>query len=272
MDVGFSARFTGGEADKHRLPAYEAGQSLHGISRSLIVLGHYLATGEVRKRYPFTPQVSIYLHPPRAGSFETLLQIVTDPALLVFGSVLGDVSTNIAANLATDFIRHLYKRTTGQVSQPDTAIVETLENARPGDVEALADAIEPALKLAHASIGPGAQNIFIVNGDNNVVHFNEGTKRYLENERISDQVEEQDISIGSYNVNQRTGRAFFHDLGKTVPFKVLKGSPASTVPALLHSMGEYADKRPPNIRVRFVRTTAGDGTTKRINILDARQF
>ncbi len=45
-------KFTGDIADQHQIPAYEGGQAIEGIARSLVLVGHYLAEGHIRKRVP----------------------------------------------------------------------------------------------------------------------------------------------------------------------------------------------------------------------------
>ena len=272
MTINYTTRFTGGQADDHFIPAFEAGQSLHGLARGFVVVGHYLAKGEVRHRYPFNSGIEIYMGPPRRGSFETVFQLVADPNVQMFGGALGAVALGITANFASDFIRHIYRKASGQEEAIQTDPVAEIEDARPGDIDALVDALEPALKLAHTSVGAGAANVIIIGGTGNIVNFNSNTKRYLHAENREDDSTTQDLSVGSFNVNSRGGRVYFHDLGKTVPFSISSNCTPETIPAISHSLNQYALGLPSDISVTFLRTIAGDGSVKKIFILGAEKI
>lgn len=266
MTIDFVARFEGYEADKHRLPAFEAAQSLHGLARGFTVASHYLGTGIIRKRYPFESQVQVFMHPPRRGSFETLFQIISDPMVQAFG---GAIAGGITANFASDFIKHVYRRVIGADDQIQTAEVKQIDEERPGDIDALAEAVEPGIRMAHTAIGHGAETVIIVAGQNNVVNFNGGTKSYLETSIRGNEEEVQAVSVGSYNVNSRMGRAFFSDLGRTVPFHVMSNCASGTVAAISYSLNQYAQGLPSDILITFLRTKAVDGTLKRISVSSA---
>lgn len=272
MAIEVTAKFTGDKADEHLLPAFEAGQSLHGLSRGFAMTGHYLATGTVRQRYPFKSGIEVYMAPPRAGSFETVFQLQAHPELVIFGGVVGTIGAGIAANFATDFIRHIYRKATGQTSNIQTEVIEEIDEERPGDIDALVEAVEPALKMAHTTIGAGAENIIIVGGRNNVVNFSGRTKNYINYSEQDDNAVTQDLSVGSYNVNSRNGRAFFHNLGRTIPFTVVKDCKPGTVQAITHSINQYANQLPSDIEVKFFRILAGDGSLKRIHIVEAKSI
>jgi hypothetical protein len=77
-----TAKFVGGLATQHKLPAYEATQSLYGIARSALIATNYLAEGRVRRR-EFSPdnfQLNIIANRP--GSFETVFELITDPVAM----------------------------------------------------------------------------------------------------------------------------------------------------------------------------------------------
>ena len=54
-------KFTGDEADDHRLEAYEGVKSLDGLIRVARIATHYAATGEVRFRAPYTDLLETHL-------------------------------------------------------------------------------------------------------------------------------------------------------------------------------------------------------------------
>ena len=79
----------------------------------------------------------------------------------------------------------------------------------------------------------------------------------------------QDVSIGSFNANSGNGRAFFHDLGRTVPFHIARDAEPGTKGVLSRSLDRYANNRPSDVQVHFHKILAADGFLKRIEIIDA---
>lgn len=266
-DNGFDliAQFTGEEAERNRIPAYEASQSLYGLSRGLVLVTNYLVTNEIRKRAPFTSEVSIFLQPLRRGSWETLFTFE------FAASIIGGLGAGIVGNLLTDGIKVIWSRAVGKKAIPATQELKKIENEKPGDVDALVDAVEPSLVQAHRAIPHGASQIVVVKGDHNIIKLNSATKEYVEASETSAEFEEQDVSVGSFNVNTRYGRAFFHDLQKTVPFRIADEAEPDTQSVIASSLSRYADRKPSTISIKFRRVTAPDGRTKRIRVYSAKK-
>ncbi|MCJ9429269.1 hypothetical protein [Kordiimonas marina] len=263
----FIAKFEGLEADRHRAPAYEAAESIVGIARAFTLASHTLVTGEVRKRTPYDNRLALYLRPMREGSLETVFHaIVQSPDLKAFGIAAG---AGITASLFTDLIRVLFRRAVGFEQKAESRSVEQFIEDKAGNFDALQDAVEPALKMAHEVIDNGVSSISII-GDSNVAKFNRITKQYIRSHALEERFEEMDVSVGAFNVNQKTGRVFFHDLGKTVPFKIAKEAPPFTTTILAAGLEAYANAlgtKPTHIRFRRVLTP--DGRTKSIVIYGA---
>ncbi|MFX5146028.1 hypothetical protein ABTC84_19675, partial [Acinetobacter baumannii] len=71
-------KFDGGLAEAHKLPAYNAAQSLVGITRSILIPAAYLEDGRVRYRnLTNTRAYQLNLLTQRPGSFESVLEFVT---------------------------------------------------------------------------------------------------------------------------------------------------------------------------------------------------
>ena len=268
MDFELLARFEGGAADLQRLPAQQGAQSLYGISRSIDLMNNYFATGTIRKRAPFSNLIQVYLEPPRPGSFESVLSFVLNhqEEIWAFGKAVG---ADEFVLLMRDYMRTLYCRVTGREGEPGTKLLQDLDKERPGDLDALTDAIEPAVKATHQPIGAGAQTVNIYQGDVNIVNFNPATKEYVSGSELNPNRERQDVSVAALSVNQRTGRVFFHDLGKTVPFTVSAEAQAQTMAQLADSLNRYASELPSDVSILFSRVQAFDGRTKRIIIFSA---
>ena len=268
------AKFIGDEADAHRLPAYEAVQSLYGISRSLLILTNYLAEGRVRRK-DFSPQgFELNIVTQREGSFETLFEIIANPAFL---QILSNIGVNVGTKFLNDFLRSMFKQTVGQPSEP---VIEELVRdgkIKSGDLLALSDAIEPAMRSAHLSIGRGASKIIVITGDNNTVNLDNVTKRYV-NESISDPTERIKLfSVSSFNANSRDGRAFDLEEGRSIPFKLQVDADRTTVNAILESMASYARKRtfgdnlPSAVAFKYHSVLSVDQKLKKMILIKARQ-
>eukprot|EP01037_Dinobryon_pediforme_P017870 gene17870-18099_t len=104
-----AVKFEGGLADAHRIPAYDG---------------------------------------TKPGSFETLYEIAYDAAV-IGGPVAAGLASGVAGNLLTDLLKTVYRRVTGSAEPETPESVSELEANRAGDVAALVDAVEPAVRLGH---------------------------------------------------------------------------------------------------------------------------
>ena len=155
---------------------------------------------------------------------------------------LGAVGVALSKDLVKDFIYSIIKRSIGQKAEP----IEQLEaqgKLKAGDMAALVNAIGPAMKESHTTIGSGAHNIYIINGDKNIIHMDASTKAYVHTSIDDDEVQVRDFSIASFNVNTGNGRAFDYEAGYTVPFNLDDDADAITINAITESMRRYAHTR-----------------------------
>lgn len=268
-----TAKFQGGLAEQHRLPAYEASKSLYGVSRSLLITLNYLSEGRVRRR-DFSPQafhLNFVTHRP--GSFETLYEIVANTDLMAITASLG---AGVAGNFLTDFIRSIFKRCVGQEAEASIEELETKGSLNAGDTGALVDAIEPAMREAHTAINHGAGQIIVISGSNNIVSLNDKTKKYVWSSIADDGIKTKLFSVAVYNANQRTGRVFDFELGKTIPYEISKDADRESISAILSSISSYAfrklgDDLRSSVALKYRSISSVDGRTKRIIILKARK-
>lgn len=80
------------------------------------------------------------------------------------------------------------------------------------------------------------------------------------------------MSVAALNVNARTGRVFFFDLGRTIPFRVPADAAPKTIANLSRFLTRYAEKDPKRVDISFKRITYQDGRLKRIVIVDCDQI
>ncbi|WP_144441344.1 DUF7946 domain-containing protein [Bradyrhizobium sp. CCGE-LA001] len=264
-------KFTGDTAESHVLPAYEGSVSLRGLARSIVVIGNYLAEGEIRKRAPFSDNIRFYLHPPRPGSFESLITFATtNPEMLAISGLVGAVTLNVFSNFIWDGIKYCFNRVVGKDAQPETPQLARLSEIRGGDLDALVDAIESPAREAHTAIGQGAHQIFLITGSHNIVNLDQNTKRYITT-TISDELPNTKlVSVGMFNVNTRYGRVFDYEFGKTVPFVVHRHAEPHTIGNISTSLDRYARKAlNKDVMIKFIADRDIDDRVKRYVVLDA---
>jgi hypothetical protein len=258
-------KYEGLDADEHRIDAQFGGESLAGIGHALTLVSHYAATGVVRQRSPYSEETRLYFTGGKRGSLDWLLQVVIhNPDAIMVG---------LGVNGITELVKYVFSRAIGKTPKIENQAVATLDKERSGDLEALIEAVEPALKRGHRVIGESAQQITIINGNNNtvLVGFDPESKAYLE-EDVDAGRDSQDVSVASLNVNSKHGRVYFHDLRRTVPFKIARDAKARTVTQLSRALYNYARKTGRRVSITFSRIEAIDGRLKRILIHDAQHL
>jgi hypothetical protein len=190
--------------------------------------------------------------------------------LLTAGGVL---ASGLAVNGVYDLGKLVLNRAIGNEPTGIAQEVKALDEARGGDIEALVEATEPALKEAHYGIGTTIQQIVIINGNNTapIVQFDSSSKDYLRSDILKNTVI-RDVSVAALNVNDKTGRVYILDLQKTVPFKISKEASARTLVNLSRGLSGYARKNGATVKIKYQRVEALDGRLKRIVIFDAEDL
>jgi hypothetical protein len=254
--------FDGLDADQNHLDAYSGIESAAGLARALTLVAHYAATGTIRHRFPFDDSVKIYLEGTEDGSFNWRLKVVA-----------GTLALGLGTNAIYDLTKLVFTRAIGGEPVGISRDVSELNEAKSGDIDALVEAVEPALKKGHYGIGETATKIIIRSESKKevIVTFDRSSKQYLVDSVKADQTD-QDVSISALNANDRTGRAFFLDLKRTIPFTVSREADASTLAVLSSGLDQYVNKNPAPIRIRFTPIEAVDGRLKRVIIYAAEDI
>lgn len=270
--IVFTAKFDGGYAKEHKVPAYKAVQALMGLSRSIIIPSHYLLEGRVRHRSIESDKYNLFLKPPRKGSFEALMEFG-----YVAGAVLATnpVAVNVTSNLITETIMSAIKMTTGK--KLTAAEKQTTESSiPPGDLAAIAAAIEPGLRSAHGIVNEGVVNINFISTAGGNVTLDQSTKNYINTIRKENAPQIGLLSVSKWDALNKTGSAFDPELGRVVPFSVDKKIDRSSVAAVLRSNANYSlglfdrDEDSSYIAMKFDRVVDIDGSVKRIEVSKAR--
>jgi hypothetical protein len=247
-------RFVGGEAEAHRLEAYEGIKSVDGLIRVARIATHHAATGEVRFRAPYTDLLETHLSISEEGSFEMLFEQVSKLA----------AGAEHATKKANALLNRILRRGTGQEDHLNLFVDG--EEVPSGDIEAMVEAAEGGLKSAHRWITSGEKRIF-VNDDEGEVELDSNTRTYVEDIEMGQETT-RDVSVAALNVNNRTGRVYLHDEGRTVPFLVHREAVGHTITNLSTYLDEYAHKTGATVNIRYRPMIHVDGRIKRIIIFD----
>jgi hypothetical protein len=263
-------KFKGNEADAHQIDAVEGSNSLVGISAALQRIGHFAATGIIRKKSPYRSSIRFYLDVPRQGSLEFPYHLTILDGATFISSNLG---TGIVSSAIWDLIKFSFAAAIGKHHKPTTPFTKYLESSAGGNIEALIDAIEPSIRQAHTAVNSSAKTIYIITGNDNVTlnNFDANSKDYVQT-TIRGQLNTIDVSVGALHANQRTGRVFYAGWGKTVPFNVAPNAPSRTIEALSWGLDAYVRASGGMVRIKYEPLRAADDRVKRLVIYEAESL
>ena len=254
--------FQGLDAEQGRIEAFSGIESAAGLARSLTLIAHYVATGKVRHRFPFDETYRIYLESTEEGSFNWRLVLLC----------AGSLATGLGTNAIYDVTKLVFLKAIGQEPTELSAPVRDLNENRGGDIDALVEAVEPSLKKGHYGIGNTTSTITIyettTTTKRTLAVFDSQSKSYL-SDSVDAETDGQDVAISSLNANDSTGRAYFLDLKRTIPFRISRDADPTTLITVSKALDRYVNSNPAPIRITFRRIEAIDGRLKRIIIFSA---
>lgn len=270
--IKYRLRYEGKNADDHILPAHEGAQSLEGMTWSFALLGNYVATGQIRKRGNLDSRVRFFISPPRRGSFATdIVATITDPNNIWLTTIVGTYAVATATDSINALFKYSFKAVCGIVSKEDEKDLKRLERLPSGDLEALVDGIEPSISRAHSVIGVGAKSLSIDKGRTPLLQLNNNTKDYVRTSIVDSDTVEREVSVGALNVNSGNGRVYLEDIGKTVPFSIIKEPIPGTYQALSRSLDRNARGLPSDVNIDCQEVTSVNGLIKKLIIHAAWQ-
>jgi hypothetical protein len=249
-------KFEGAEADENRLEAYEGIKSIEGLIRVARIATHYAATGEVRFRAPYTTLLEAQISQIQNGSFEMLF----DYASRIASVVKADEAKTKAEALFTFLVR----RGTGQTEDEDLEVEGEIIPS--GDIAAMSEAAESALKASHRWLDDDDKKITVVDGDDST-SLDLETKEYVEEEFIGDE-DTRDVRVAAMNVNSKNGRVYLLDEHRTVPFLVHRDATPRTVTNLSRYIPKYAQKTNETVNILYRPVRHIDERIKRLIIFD----
>jgi hypothetical protein len=118
-------------------------------------------------------------------------------------------------------------------------------------------------------IEAGAHSLSIRKGSAEIVHLDEATRDYVRTSIVGRDIVSKVVGVGALNVNSGNGRVFLEDIGKTVPFSVVKEPEPGTYAVLAASLDRYARGLPSRIIIRCREVLTVDRRIKKVIIMGA---
>ena len=194
--------------------------------------------------------------------------------------VAGSIGLSVTANFLTDLVRLVFSRATGRREEVETEALGQLNDQRGGELDALVDASEPAIRAAHNIINHGALTINInnINSGRNAASLDKATKSYVWENVINNNPQAKIFSVSSFSSNSKTGRVFDFEEGRSLSFELASEIDEESLEAVLDSHNNYARTRILSandlrsaIGVKFTAVEDRSGRLKKIRILKARR-
>ncbi|MFA8434035.1 MAG: hypothetical protein ACEPOZ_05920 [Marinifilaceae bacterium] len=218
-EVRFDIRYTGGEAEENKLDLYNASNSILGLSKALAISTHALVSkGEVRKNGATIPNVKLYLHPPKKGSFVESVSVFFENAAV---QAIG-ISTISAAFWA--MLEYSFKIATGQDCDVVNPTVKKIIREKDLIDLELADVLEKPLQQLHRPIKGGAGMNIEINRPRKgtVINFDSATKNYVFSTIQAGIKDDLVGNVTKYNIITGYGRFYDDELERTLPFNIDK--------------------------------------------------
>jgi hypothetical protein len=246
------------------LDAYDASQALYGIARSLSILTHYTINQTVIKQAPALRGARILVEPPRAGSFEFLIPILSlnAPTSLVGAAVFG-----LGINFLHDLTKTIFSRLSGKNENPTTETMREVLRRAPGDVDALSDAVEEDIVRIQRPIVNNVVNINITGGSHHIINLDHDTFDFAKTKVLGEGPMEFEGHVRSLNGSTVAGRFWVDNEERTVGFSVDRSVvklPPDQRGLLADSLRDWVNGNGGSIVIRGTPLTSKQGLLKHI--------
>lgn len=218
-EIKFTIRYTGGDADNHRLDLYDAAASIQGLAKALAISTHALISeGDIRRKGDSIPHVKFYLHPPQKGSFVEMVSVFFEtPAVQVVGS-----SVIVAA--FWDMINFTWRHASGTTPEAQERIPKKIIKENELFTQEISDALELPLQQIHRPILHDSNVKIEIRRPRmgTILEFNNETLNHV---YLSPESALQTNILGNvtkYNIISGYGRFYDNSLKRTIPFHLDK--------------------------------------------------
>lgn len=265
----FQLRLTGGLASTHQFEAYDGFTSLAGAAWTLCLVTNYVETGQIRHRGDFVGRHAVLANPMSSGSlladFRVALQ--SDPRV-VFGRIAGAASPSA---ILYGLVKKVVDLNTGHDLERKAPDQLDFIAEKSGDIEALANAVEPSLRRAHDVIGDSAREIEWIGGFDAIATMDSDTKSYMSENIYDSEIISKDVTVTGFYGNTGNGSVFDHELGHNVRFKMDKRTLNIFGSFFSWGLHQYVFKTNRRLNISFTKIVALDGRVKQYVIVSASE-
>jgi len=239
----FQLAYFGRDADEHRLDMYDASTSYYGFARTVYILGHYYATGQINAHAPKSA-IDLYLESPEEGSYKqtimaaVLSAVITAPLTVFITRVLDnripdeDPQTQQIIELLEEQNRVLKKQMESDTLSDE--IKEKQIDEVDGHIESNKDRIDVMRSITSNSfrnifrpVGRSVEYVSLTAGKTNqpIGAVNERSLRLIEADRLDEEVVTIVGIVNSFSRRSKSGVMFSKDIGRGFRFEyVHKGT------------------------------------------------
>ncbi len=255
--------YNGGSASDGLLDIYDAGISIRGLSRSLVITTHaFIHKGEIRRRADVVRGAKIYISPPRHGSFEEVVRIILSQ------EAASAVGYSIAAAAFWDFLKWTWSAAVGKATEPETSYVKRIADRKEPFLGEMATVLEPSMADLHRPMeSEKDMTIDVVRPRvGSIITLNYETLQYVTTRSESDVIKDVYGNVTKYNILSGFGRFFDDNEGRTVSFDIDQEMGADEKRLLTWSMDQRSQGQPGKLLIDVIRVLNARNELKRYRV------
>lgn len=262
--IPFKIRFSGKDADEHRIDAYDGTKSIFEITRAIQIATQSYLNKVAVSRATALHDGAVYLSYAKPGS------LLFDFKIDIFRRSSGVPKDR---DVFFDFLSLILSRATGKKHTPETAYVQRLDADKEDDlIDLTVEAVEDSLKEGHRAIGRTVEKISIERPrSGEIIVFDPETKLYIQSSIIDDEWGNLEGYVTRFNSITGNGRAYINSLKKIIPFRLddtFSQGKRGHITWSLHGSNVNTAK---NLIFDAKRISSKSGVVKRLSIIDCVQ-
>lgn len=267
-ELEFKISYDGGVASEGLLDIYDAGVSVHGLSRALAITTHaFIHKGEIRRRAERVRGAQIYISPPRQGSYEEIIKIVLSH------EAASAIGYSVVAAAFWDFLKWTWSAAVGKETDPETPYVKRIADRREPFIGEISTVLESSMADLHRPIeSDDSVTINVIRPRvGTVVKMDKETLAYVTTRSESEIVEDVKGNVTKYNILSGFGRFFDDKEGRTISFDIDQDMGADEKRLLTWSMDQRSQELDGKLFIDVIRVLNAMGDLKRYKVTAVRK-
>ena len=285
-DVRFTLSFSGNDSDRNEIDFYDVSQALIGFQRSLALTTHLVLNNEIITQSPYLKGAAIYAIPPEPGSWRFAAVISIAGGIYAAGtapnnSPLGHIIFSLYDYVISESLGvHVdYDKSIGQLYEEGVAKRARVKEARESQADSLIEKCSTAIREMHRPIyknGTATTGSIVgraLGGKDIPLHtgLTQETYEFINETRVSEEIEYFSGKISSYNSNTFKGRIYIEVIGRPVSFELSESARDSkSINLITSSLRANALRRTSDaasvIHIAALRNTSKSGTLKSLTV------